>query len=110
MFSLSSRRLVVALGLAVASMGATGGAAQAILNHGGNFSVTAPITAVVPIGVCSAQSVGTSNNVNRGEVSRSDAKTWTTSESHCNVANNIARSVSTRLNKSNTRNSEDDFC
>lgn len=105
MLGFSLKRLVVGLGLAVVSTGATGGAAQALLNHGANFDVTVPVTAVVPVGVCSAQSVATSNNVNRGgEFHHNDAKSDSDSESRCDVANNVARNVENVLNDNNSNN------
>jgi hypothetical protein len=105
MLGFSVRRLAMGISLAVASTGASGGAAQALLDHGANFDVTIPVTAVVPIGVCSAQSVATSNNVNRGgQFERNDAKSHSDSESRCDVANNIARNVEDVLNDNITDN------
>jgi hypothetical protein len=100
-----ARRRAVAMGLAVAATVASAGAAQALLDDGANFSVAIPVTAVVPIGVCSAQSVATSNNVNRGgEFERNDAKSRSESESRCDVANNILRNVEDVLNDNNNGN------
>ena len=105
MFGFSVKRLAMTIGLAVASTGASGGAAQALLNHGANFDVTVPVTAVVPVGVCSAQSVSTSNNVNRGEeFDHNDAKSDSDSESDCAVANDVLRNVEDALNENNSHN------
>jgi hypothetical protein len=105
MFGFSLKRLAMVMGLAVVSSGASGGAAQALLNHGANFDATVPVTAVVPVGVCSAQSVSTSNNVNRGgEFERNDAKSWSDSESDCAVANDILRNVEDALNENFVNN------
>jgi hypothetical protein len=99
MFGFSVKRLAATVSVALASVGATGGMSTALLNNGGNFSVVVPVTAVVPVGVCSAQSVSTSNNANHGdEFERNDAKSWSDSESRCDVANNIARNVEDVLN------------
>jgi hypothetical protein len=98
------------MGLAVVSTGASGGVAQALLDDGANFDVTIPVTAVVPIGVCSAQSVATSNNVNRGgEFERNDAKSWSDSESDCAVANDVLRNVEDALNENFVNNNNENF-
>jgi hypothetical protein len=103
---ISAKRLAVAVSLAVASAGASGGAAHALLNG----SITIPVTAAVPIGVCSAQSVATANNVNRGdEFERNDAKARAKSDSDCKVANNILRNVNDVLNENITDNITDNL-
>ena len=105
MFGISVKRLAMGISLAVASTGASGGVAQALLDDGANFDVTIPVTAVVPIGVCSAQSVATSNNVNRGGTfERNDAKSASDSESRCDVANDVLRNVEDALNENFTHN------
>jgi hypothetical protein len=110
MFGFSAKRLAMAVSLAVASTGATGGVANALLNNGGNFSLTVPVTAVVPIGVCSAQSVSTSNNANHGdEFERNDAKSWSDSDSRCDVANNVLRNVNNVANKNFNENLNENF-
>jgi hypothetical protein len=110
MFGFSAKRLAVVVSLAVASTGASVGAANALLDDALNFSATIPVTAVVPVGVCSAQSVATSNNVNRGETfERNDAKSWSDSESRCDVANNIARNVSDVANGNFNDNLNENF-
>jgi hypothetical protein len=110
MIRFSPKRLALAVSLAVASTGATGGVADALLNHGANFSLTVPVTAVIPIGVCSAQSVSTSNNVNRGdEFERNDAKSSSDSESNCEVLNNVLRNVSDVANENFNDNLNENF-
>jgi hypothetical protein len=105
MFAISLKRLAMGIGLAVVSTGASGGAAHALLNNGANFDVTVPVTAVVPIGVCSAQSVSTSNNVNRGEeFHHNDARSNSDSESDCAVANDVLRNVEDALNENFVNN------
>jgi hypothetical protein len=107
-FSLA--RLAGGVTLAVVSMAASGGAALALLNHGANFDVTVPVTAVVPVGVCAAQSVGTSNNVNRGEeFDHNDSQASSDSESNCAVANHIAENVHDVLNENNSGNVNENF-
>jgi hypothetical protein len=110
MFGFSAKRLAVVVSLAIASTGASVGAANALLDDALNFTATVPVTAVVPIGICSAQSVATSNNVNRGhEFERNDAKSRSESESECEVANNIARNVSDVLNENLSDNINDNL-
>jgi hypothetical protein len=106
----SAKRLAVVVSLAVASTGASVGAANALLDDALNFTATIPVTAVVPVGVCSAQSVATSNNVNRGETfERNDAKSWSDSESNCEVANNVLRNVSDVANGNFNDNLNENF-
>jgi hypothetical protein len=108
MFGYSVQRLAVVVGLAVASTGAYAGAAQALGNDAANFDVTIPVTAVVPIGVCSAQSVATGNNVNHGGTfERNDAKARSSSDSDCKVANDVLRNVENALNENFSGNLND---
>jgi hypothetical protein len=100
----SLERRTIATLVAVIAIASTG-TAQALLNHGANFDLTVPVTAVVPVGVCSAQSVSTSNNVNRGEeFDHNDAQSSSDSESECAVANNVLRNVEHVLNDNNRDN------
>ena len=106
----SLKRLVTGVTLAVASTAASGGAAQALLNHGANFSIAIPVTAVAPIGVCSSQSVGTSNNANHGEeFDHNDARSSSDSESDCKVANHVVENVHDVLNDNNSHNLNENF-
>jgi hypothetical protein len=99
MLGFSTKRLAVAVSLALTSTVATGGAAHALLDNGGNFSIVVPVNVAVPIGICSAQSIGTSNNANHGvEFERNDAKSEANSEARCDVLNNLLRNVSNVLN------------
>jgi hypothetical protein len=110
MFGFSAKRLAVVMSLAVASTGASVGLANAALDDALNFQAVIPVTAVVPVGVCSAQAVSTSNNANHGdEFERNDAKSWSDAESRCDVANNIARNVSDVLNGNITGNITDNL-
>lgn len=99
MFGFSSRRIAVAVSLALCSTLATGGGAQALLNDGGNFSIVVPVTVAIPIGICSAQAIGTSNNANHGEeFDHNDALSNSQAESRCDILNNLLRNVSDVLN------------
>jgi hypothetical protein len=110
MLGFSVNRLAMVLGLAVASAGASVGAAQALLNDGANFDATIPVTAVVTVGVCSAQSVATGNNVNHGRTfERNDAKSHSDSDSDCKVANDILRNVEDALNENFVNNNNRNF-
>lgn len=99
MLGFSSKRLAVAVSLALTSTVATGGAAHALLNNGANFSLVVPVTVAIPVGICSAQSIGTSNNANHGdEFDHNDARSEANSEARCEVLNNLLRNVSNVLN------------
>jgi hypothetical protein len=97
--------LAVALSLALTSTVATGGAAHALLDNGANFSIVVPVNVAIPIGICSAQSIGFSNNANHGvEFERNDATSEANSEARCDVLNNLLRNVSNVLNGNITGN------
>ena len=99
MFRFSSKRLAVAVSMALTSTVASGGAAHALLDNGANFNIVVPVNVAIPIGICSAQSIGFSNNVNRGEeFERNDATSESNSEARCDILNNLLRNVSNVLN------------
>lgn len=85
MSGFNCKRLAVTVGLAFGTTVAWGSGA--------------PVTATVPIGACSASSIASSTNDNRGEEFRlNDATARATADGYCEIANDIARNVNDVLN------------
>jgi hypothetical protein len=96
---LSQRRLALSATVTLASALGTGGGAHALLDHGANFSIVVPVNVAIPVGICSAQSIGSSNNALHGkDFHHNDALSNSRSESNCAVLNNLLRNVSNALN------------